>query len=131
MQKALDAAVENENYEILQYLLTDADLGGELIIEEARISLNAAMSCPESSSFARLMIKHNAELPRNLYRHDMNPFAQDFHDRYLRSHIFGPKIKWWSSDEVSFIIFVEVLLTTTGHICARLKSTEVRRNRHR
>ncbi len=115
MQKALDAAVENENYEILKYLLTEADLGKELIIEEARISLNAAMSCPESSSFARLLIKHRAELPRNLYRHDMNPFAQDFHDRYLRSHIFGPKIQWWSSGEVSFLHPVELLLTRTGH----------------
>ena len=101
MLKALDAAVENENYEMLEYLLTDAGLGKELINEEAKPSIEVALLVPESSSFARLLLKHNAELPMDTDRFSMNPFVQDFYDRYSRSHVFGPKIKWWSREEVS------------------------------
>jgi hypothetical protein len=97
----VEAAVENENYEMLEYLFTETELKKDLEIEETKLSLDVAFLCPESSSFARLLIKHDAELPRKLESWDMNPFAQDFHDRYLRSHLFGPELEWWSPEEVS------------------------------
>eukprot|EP00029_Vermamoeba_vermiformis_P002416 TRINITY_DN12790_c0_g1_i1.p1 TRINITY_DN12790_c0_g1~~TRINITY_DN12790_c0_g1_i1.p1 ORF type:complete len:217 (-),score=41.07 TRINITY_DN12790_c0_g1_i1:379-1029(-) len=101
LQKTVEAAIENDNYEMLEYLLTEADLVKEFEIEEARISLEGALLCPESSSYARLLAStQHAELPGNLQSYDMNPFAQDFHDRYLRSHIFGPVMAWCSPQEV-------------------------------
>jgi ankyrin repeat protein len=103
MKLIVEAAVENENYEMLEYLFTETDLKKDLEIEETKLSLDVAFLCPESSSFARLLIKHDAELPRKLESWDMNPFAQDFHDRYLRSHLFGPELEWWSPEEANYV----------------------------
>lgn len=117
MRSAFSAAVENENYAMLEYLFTETELKKDLQSEEAKFSFDVAVLVPESTSFARLMIKHGAEMPRRLQHWDMGSFGEDFHDRYLRSHLFGPKFEWWSPEEVrTGILRIDSLLTHTHRL---------------